>query len=189
MQTAIAKIISLVLAPLVVVIPATFVVSYFGTKNMILSLVWMLVSLVFILVLMAPLVIFVKKGKFSDLDVSVQKQRPLLFLIEFIFAVVYFSVLYVFHAPRELFIGIITIFILLIVFGVVNKFIKASGHMGMLSAIITLFVFMGGLVYLWGFLLIPVLAWSRVKIKRHTLKEVLIGTIVGILVAGFITIF
>jgi membrane-associated phospholipid phosphatase len=183
MQIVIAKIISLILAPLVVVIPATFMASYFGTKNMVLSFEWMLVSLAFILVLMAPLVFFVKKGQFADLDVSVQKQRPLLFLIEFIFAVIYFSVLYFFHAPKELFVGIITIFVLLIVFGIVNKFIKASGHVGMLSAIVTLFVFTGGLIYLWGFLLIPILAWARLATKRHTFKEVIAGTIIGILVA------
>jgi putative transposase len=188
MQTALAKIISSILAPLVVVIPATFVVSYFGTKNIILSLEWTLVSLAFILVLIAPLVFLVKKGQFANLDVSVQQQRPLLFLIEFIFALVYFAVLYFFHAPKDLFIGIITIFALLIVFGIVNKFIKASGHVGMLAAIITLFVFKGGPIYLWGFILVPILAWSRIKIKRHTLKEVIAGLIVGILVASIIAI-
>lgn len=188
MQTKIAKIISLVLAPLVVVIPATFVVSFFGTRNVLLSFEWMLVSLFFILVLMAPLVFFVKKGQFANLDVSVQKQRPLLFFIEFVFALIYFSVLYFFHAPKELFIGIITIFALLIIFGIVNKFIKASGHVGMLSAIITLFVFKGGPIFLLGFLLVPVLAWARLKTKRHTINEVIVGTVVGILVAALIAI-
>jgi len=188
MQTALAKKISLILAPLVVVIPATFVVSYFGTRNIVLSLEWMLVSLVFILLLMAPLVIFVKKGHFSDLDVSVQKQRPWLFLIEFIFTLAYFSVMYFFHAPKELFLGIITIFVLLIVFGIVNKFIKASGHLGMLSAIVMLFVFMGGWVYLPGFVLIPILAWSRIRLKKHSLQEVLAGVVIGISVVIFIIV-
>lgn len=183
MQTALAKIISLILAPLVVVIPATFMVSYFGTRNIILSFEWMLVSLVFILVLMAPLVIFVKKGHLSDLDVSVQKQRPWLFFIEFIFALAYFLVLYFFHAPKQLFLGIITIFVLLIVFGIVNRFIKASGHVGMLSAIVTLFSLVGGPIYLLGFILVPALAWSRIKLKKHSLQEVLAGAAIGISVA------
>ncbi len=188
MQTNIAKIISLVLAPLVVVIPATFMVSFFGTKNLLLSFEWMLVSLFFILTLMAPLVFFVKKGQFANLDVSVREQRPLLFFIEFVFAAIYFSVLYLFHAPKELFIGIITIFALLIVFGIVNKFIKASGHVGMLSAIITLLVLKGGPIFLLGFLLVPILAWARLKTKRHTLNEVIAGTVVGVLVAALIAI-
>jgi membrane-associated phospholipid phosphatase len=188
MQNMLAKIVSSVLAPLVIVIPATFMVSYFGTKNAILSFEWMVVSLAFILILMAPLVFFVKKGQFANLDVSVQQQRPLLFFIEFIFALFYFAVMYFFHAPKELFIGIITIFILLAVFGIVNKFIKASGHVGMLAAIITLFVFKGGPIFLFGFILVPILAWSRLKLKRHTGKEVIVGLIVGILVAALIAI-
>jgi membrane-associated phospholipid phosphatase len=188
MQNKLAKIISSILAPLVIVIPATFLVSYFGTKNVFLSFEWMLVSLVFILILMAPLVFFVKKGQFANLDVSVQQQRPLLFLIEFIFALVYFAVLYFFHAPKELFIGIITIFVLLIVFGFVNKFIKTSGHVGMLAAIIALFVLKGGPIFLLGFILVPILAWSRIKLKRHTLGEVIVGLLVGVLVAALVVI-
>lgn len=188
MQNILAKIISYALAPLVIVIPATFMVTYFGTKNVFLSFEWMVVSLAFILILMAPLVFFVKKGQFANLDVSVQQQRPLLFFIEFVFALVYFSVLYFFHAPKELFIGIITIFALLAVFGIVNKFIKASGHIGMLAAIITLFVFKGGPIFLLGFVLVPIMAWSRLKLKRHSLNEVIAGLIVGILVATLIAI-
>lgn len=186
MRILVAKAISNILSALAVVVEATFVLTYLGTKNIFLSLEWTLISSALILVLLAIVYYFVRKGKFSDLDVSTQKQRPLLFLLDFIFAAVYISILYLFHAPKELFIGNIAVFLVVIVLAVVNKFIKASVHMAVLSGALTLFVFMGGLVYLWGFLLIPVLAWARLATKRHAPKEVIAGTVVGILVAGLV---
>ena len=188
MKLLIAKGISNILSALAVVVEATFVLSYLGTKNLWLSLQWTLVSSIFILLLLGVVYYYVRKGKFSDLDVSTQKQRPLLFLLDFILALVYLPTLYLLHAPITLFVGNIAVFAIVIILVIVNKFIKASVHMAILSGALTLFVFMGGPIYLWGFLLIPVLAWARLTTKRHTLKEVIAGTVLGILVATLIVI-
>jgi membrane-associated phospholipid phosphatase len=188
MRILIAKAISNILSALAVIVEATFVLVYLGTKNLFLSLEWTLVSSAFILVLLTAVYYFIRKGKFSDLDVSTQKQRPLLFVLDFIFALVYLPVLYLLHAPKALFVGNIAIFAVVMILAAVNRFVKASVHMAVLSGALTLFVFIGGPLYLWGFLLIPVLAWARLTTKRHTLKEVVTGTIIGILVAAFIMV-
>ena len=188
MRILIAKAISNILSALAVVVEATFILTYLGTKNLLLSLEWTLVSLAFILVLLLAVYYFVRKGKFSDLDVSTQKQRPLLFLMDSIFALTYFSVLYLFHAPKALFIGNVATFAVVIVLVLANKFIKASVHMAVLSGALTLFVFMGSWVCLLGFVLIPILAWARLTTKRHTIKEILAGTIIGILTAVFVAL-
>jgi membrane-associated phospholipid phosphatase len=188
MQLLIAKAISNILSALAVAVEATFVLSYLGTKNLFLSLEWTLVSLVFILLLLAVVYYFVRKGKFSDLDVSTQKQRPLLFLLDFILALVYLPTLYFLHAPKVLFVGNIAVFAIVVLLIIVNKYIKASVHMAVLSGALTLCVFIGGPVYLWTFLLLPVLAWARLTTKRHTPREVVAGTVLGILVAVLIAI-
>ncbi|MGA2911206.1 MAG: hypothetical protein ABSE17_01005 [Candidatus Levyibacteriota bacterium] len=188
MRILIAKAISNILSALAVIVEATFVLSYLGTKNLWLSLEWTLVSLAFILGLLGIVYYFVRIGKFSDLDVSTQKQRPLLFLLDFIFALIYLPTLYLLHAPRALFIGNVAVFAIVIILIVVNKFIKASVHMAVLSGALTLFVFMGGPIYLLGFFLLPVLAWARLTTKRHTLNEVVTGTALGILVAVLVAI-
>jgi membrane-associated phospholipid phosphatase len=144
--------------------------------------------LAFILALLGIVYYFVRIGKFSDLDVSTQKQRPLLFLLDFIFALIYLPTLYLLHAPRALFIGNVAVFAIVIILTIVNKFIKASVHMAVLSGALTLFIFIGGPIYLLGFLLVPVLAWARLTTKRHAPKEVIAGTVLGILVAALIAI-
>ncbi len=176
------------MSALAVVVEGTFVLTYLGTSNLYLSLRWTLLSLALILALLVIVYYFVRKGKFSDLDVSTQTQRPLLFLLDFIFAAIYLSILYLFHAPKTLFVGNIAVFMVVIVLMVVNRFIKASVHMAVLSGALTLFVFMGGLTYLWGFILIPILAWARLTTKRHAFKEVVVGTIIGILIAAIIVV-
>jgi len=189
MQILLAKAISNILSALAVAVEATFILSYLGTKNLYSALEWTIVSSVLIGILLVVVYYFVRKGKFSDLDVSTQKQRPLLFLLDFIFALVYFLILYFFHAPKDLFVGNIAVFAIVIILLIVNKSIKASVHMAMLSGALTLFVVMGGLIYLWGFLLLPVLAWARLTTKRHKSKEVIAGTILGILVAVIAGVF
>jgi hypothetical protein len=184
MKLLIAKGISNILSAFAVVIESTFILAYLGTSNLGSALQWTVISVVIILLLLIVVYYFVRKGKFSDLDVSTQKQRPLLFALDFIFAAIYLSALYILHAPRELFLGNIAVFLAVAVLVVVNKFIKASVHMAILSGSLTLFVFLGGTAYLWGFILIPILAWARLTTKRHTLNEVIAGTIIGLLTSG-----
>lgn len=184
-----AKIISTIFAPLVVIVPAAFVLSYLETKNIYVSFGWFFLTLIFVLCLVGCIFVLIKKGKFANFDVSVQKQRPLLILLELSFALVYFFALLFLNAPKELFFGIINIFLLLTTLLIVNKFIKASGHVAILSAIVTFFAFKSEIIYsLIGAILVLTLAWSRLKLKRHTLKEVLAGAAIGVLVVAFLTI-
>jgi len=65
MQLLIAKAISNILSALAVAVEATFVLSYLGTKNLFLSLEWTLVSLVFILLLLAVVYYLSEKENFQ----------------------------------------------------------------------------------------------------------------------------
>ena len=186
MSTRIAKIISVVLAPLVIVVPGLFLLVLIQKHNLQIALYWMLLLLCFIVPLWAVIFWLTKAKKFSDFDVSTQKQRPLLFAIEAIFTAGYLLVAYLFNAPKEVFVGVVTVVALLSVIAVVNKFIKASGHLSMLSGGLTLFVLVGGWIFTLGYLLIPILAWARLKTKRHTFREVILGIIIGTSVASLV---
>jgi membrane-associated phospholipid phosphatase len=63
---------------------------------------------------------------------------------------------------------------------IVNKFTKASVHVGVVSAFATsLFLVYGG-IFSFSFLLIPLVAWARIKTRNHTKQQTIIGAIVGI---------
>lgn len=70
-----------------------------------------------------------------------------------------------------------------LVLSFVNKVIglKASGHACGVSGPLTLLYILLGNNILWTAILIPVVFWSRINLGRHTIKELIIGTIVGIL--------
>ncbi|MDV3429060.1 MAG: hypothetical protein LIR50_18870, partial [Bacillota bacterium] len=57
--------------------------------------------------------------------------------------------------------------------------IKASGHAcGVMGPVLICIYFLGK--YSWFFLLIiPIVFWSRLKMGRHTLRELLLGTSVS----------
>ena len=64
---------------------------------------------------------------------------------------------------------------------IVNQKIKASIHMEAFTAFAVIEgILFGG--YWWLLLLlIPVVAWSRLTLKRHSLPEVIVGTTIGAL--------
>ncbi len=57
--------------------------------------------------------------------------------------------------------------------------IKASEHACGISGPITLLINLIGFNFVWLYLLIPLVFWSRIKLGRHTLKELVIGTFIG----------
>jgi len=69
----------------------------------------------------------------------------------------------------------------LVVLGLVNAFTKVSGHLSVLSAFLTFLVLAEGPLFITSFVLIPLLAWARIKTKNHTLFQTVLGTLVGAL--------
>jgi hypothetical protein len=181
MRKYIAEAISLVLSPLVILIPVPFFLVYEKTGDLFLSLFWTFLSLVFILLFFILILLGIRFKFFSDWNVSKREQRPALFLSGVILSLIYLGLLVVFNAPFVLFLGIIAIISGLIVLGIVNIFTKASGHLAVLSSFLTFLVLIEGPLFLTGFILVPILAWSRMETKNHTLFQTVLGTMVGVL--------
>jgi hypothetical protein len=67
------------------------------------------------------------------------------------------------------------------IFSKIIKF-KASGHACGLSGPLTLLFYVFGSYALIGAILIPLLFWASIKLKRHTFMQLLIGSIIPILI-------
>jgi hypothetical protein len=183
MTKSAASIISFILNPYFIVVFASFLIIYKVTGQLILSLQWTIYSFLFLLTLGLLTVYAVHKGIFTDLDVSKREQRPLLFFFCFIFALLYLLSLYVFQAPFILFVITYGIIAGLVIISIINMKIKASLHAASMSA----FIFAVALMYKGFFLLLillfPIVGWARVKIKRHTIPEIITGGFVGSLLS------
>ncbi len=78
----------------------------------------------------------------------------------------------------------VLITIMYFLFFLITLWFKISGHMTMATLFVgTLIVWFGGFTWLLVFAL-PVLAWSRVVLKRHTRLQVITGIIFGACIVG-----
>ncbi|MDO8658482.1 MAG: hypothetical protein Q7K55_07100, partial [Candidatus Levybacteria bacterium] len=73
----------------------------------------------------------------------------------------------------------------ILVFNLVNYYTKASIHTGVACAFVISIGFLYGFSFFLGFLwIIPLIAWSRIITKNHTVKETILGGFLG----GIITL-
>jgi membrane-associated phospholipid phosphatase len=174
-----AKIISWVLNPLVVLLPVPYILVAHFTKGRS-PLLWMEFSFLFMLIAAFLIALFVFKGYFSDLDVSKKEERPLLFLLVGIITVFYLLSLFILSGPIVLYIAVLAITVGLLILYFVSHFLKASIHVVVLSSFLlgVALIYKGPTFFL--FLLLPLVMWSRIKLKRHTLKETIAGLILGL---------
>lgn len=189
MKISIARVISLLFNPFLILIFLPFFLVYKSSSNINTSIFWTSYSFIFLLVIAQIVLYYVRRKVFSDLDVSVRTQRPLLFKILFIAGIIYISGLYILHAPRVLYVMVFSLLFGVLVANAINIKIKASLHVATVSALILGLVLGLGADFTFLLLLIPIVGWSRVKLKRHTVSETVVGGVVGSLLLLFIYAF
>lgn len=179
---AFAKIVSLLLGPFFALFPVLFISVAKFSNDYSHALKWTIFSYAFVVAVALFVIIGVMLGIFSNFDVSKREQRPLLFAFSGLAMFCYLIALIIFDGPKILFIDLSAIVLGLIIIIIVNKWIKASIHLATFTAV-ALFV---GIVYKGYFFLalalIPLLAWSRIKMKEHSLRETIVGSILGIMI-------
>lgn len=107
--------------------------------------------------------------------------------LAFIFAIIGYAAGFVFCIAAKQPVGtafiLLTYFISGVVLAVFNKFIhiKASGHAcGVAAPALMLVIFLGAPA-LPALLVLPLVFWARISIKRHKLSELFTGTAVGVI--------
>jgi membrane-associated phospholipid phosphatase len=147
-----------------------------------------------------PIIYFLKllkEKKVGNWDVTNQKERrklfgPLIIFISISTVVLYSFTLFTVLSPSGtlLFKYLLKIQIAgILLFSylyIISPFLKSSGHVGTMAVfyLFTLKIF--GFGYFWIIILILFQAVARVKLKKHTVPEVIAGFISGILIGGLV---
>lgn len=177
-----ARAVSFLLGPIFVLLPVPYILVGTLNQNYVYALKWTIFSYSFILAVAIFIVLGVLLGVFSNFDVSKREQRPLLFLFSAFAMFCYLLSLITLNGPKVLFIALFAIILGLMVIVIVNRWIKASIHMATATSVILFIdIVYKGYFFLLLFL-IPLLAWSRVKMKEHTPLETVVGSILGIVI-------
>jgi hypothetical protein len=183
MTTSLARFISLILNPILLLVFVPFFLLLKNDRSLYHALVWTGYTFIFLAGMTGFLYYGVKKKLFTDMDVSKRTQRPLLFLASAVVAVLYIVGVSFSHGPRVLTgIGVGVILGVLIT-SIVNTKLKASIHVATVSALIFALAIIYSGYYLFLLFLIPLVAWARLKIHRHTLPETVVGGLLGILLS------
>ncbi len=182
-----ARIISFVSNPVFILFPVPYLLVYRFGYGHAYAMKWSLFNLLYLGIAGIFVLYEVKMKVFSDMDVSKREQRPLLFGVLSIIAIIYFFSLFLLKAPPILFITIWGVMVGTLAATVINMRIKASLHVGTITAVLITIVKLYALPY-YLFLLIPLVAWSRIRIKRHTEVEVIAGFLFGIALTFFMYI-
>lgn len=121
-----------------------------------------------------------KNGTYTNFDVSNKTQRQSWYIFAILLLLSVTIILYVTDQTRTLRLSVLFSLILLVTSQIMNYFIKSSLHVSFnifLSFLIIPMNLITGLLFLVFTILI---AWARFTLKRHTFREIIAGSVIGL---------
>ena len=177
-----ARIISFISNPVLLSIPFSYALVFKSREDFLYALAWTFVSILFASLVGVFVVLAVRKGVFSDFDISKRQERTPVFIFTGLLSVLYFLIVFLLNGPRVLLIALGALLLGVIIADIINRKIKASIHLAVFSSFsVIMGILYGGMF--WVLLLIaPLVAWSRVKLKKHEPFETIVGGLVGTII-------
>lgn len=119
----------------------------------------------------------------SDIEVSVRQERTQLRLVGAVMLVVGVPALIAWTTDTDVVIQrALTVFPLGFALGyLLSHLWKVSGHVSSMAALVTFSVLMYGAPALFLAILVPLLAWARVRLREHSVWETVLGGALGVL--------
>lgn len=125
----------------------------------------------------------VRTGKYTNMDVSNREQRNSLYIFNFVVISIYIAALFYTQQNFHYILIILFLLLLLMVMFMSNFFIKSSMHTSFNVFVSALFFALSpSYGFIWLFLTVLV-AVSRVILKRHTTKEVIMGAFIAVVIS------
>jgi len=185
-RVQVARYISIIFSPITVSLPAIFLVALYHQEPN--SLFFAAIAVLFLSIgPMLYILVGVSLGKFSDIDVSIRSQRLGPFLFGITSSLIGFFILQFNNAPKNLETVLLTASTIGFILMIITFWWKISMHASSLSGTITFLAVLYGSIVLPAFLLVILIGWSRVVLKRHTVAQVTAGTLLtGALTLGML---
>jgi membrane-associated phospholipid phosphatase len=180
----IARHISNILAPSTISLPFVLLVAFYQARNQLAAFVYACITLFFLSI--GPLIyilIGVRLGKLSDLDVSRRAERAGPFLFGITSIVIGWLVLVLLDGPKNLQTVLIITAVSGVIMMVTTLWWKISIHASSLGGAATILTVLYGAVMLPTFVLLALVSWSRVALRRHTIAQVIGGALVSIAIS------
>lgn len=183
-----ARIVSGVLSPLTISLVAVAVAGYAIKDESVLN--W--IALYVVLSILPPtlyIMYLVRKGTVSDFHLNVRTERTKPFLLMTTNSALGFTVMLLLGAPKLILIVLAAAVLQLLFMLIITLRWKISGHCTAIAGLVVLTIALFGENMLPLILTVPLVAWSRIRLKRHTFAQTLAGTGLGITTVGALLYF
>ena len=177
----VARLVSNILAPASISLPFIVLVALYHAHNVPRALLYALLTLFFLSV--GPFIyilIAVRLGKISDVDVSRRTERAGPFLFGLSSVLAGWLALIILQGPQTLQTLLIITAVSGVVMMVTTLWWKISIHASSMGGVATMLTAFYGAVMLPTFVLLILVSWSRVVLRRHTVSQVIAGSLVSI---------
>lgn len=172
------------LHPFIISVPLGILFLYLSGIGPVEATKWISIAA---LITLLPIFAFLRaRSDYSIRAVNSREKRNLLYLIGLIQITGVAVVFRILSAPETVQLSSVTLLILALVGGLINRFTKISLHVGILSGFSTAISFMSIEIGSLWFLLTLVVGWARIRLERHTLQQVALGLSVPALFIAFI---
>lgn len=181
---AIARWISHIISPHIVGVVLIAVMAMQYGDNPLGVLLWL--AVVIPLLVVPPLVYLgwlVHTGAIEDIYMPARETRLRPLMVLLLWLVLCLGLLHYWQAPAIVEIFVTVAIFLGAVLGAVTLFWKISFHGAAISAAATTTVMMAGSSAWPVMLLVPLVGWARVRLQRHTIRQVIYGSLVGAIIA------
>jgi membrane-associated phospholipid phosphatase len=181
---AIARWISHVISPHIVGVVLTSMMALHFSPDPLRVLLW-LVGLMPLLVAppLAYLLWRVRRGALADIYMPERETRLRPLTLMMIWLLVCLSLIRYWAAPPIVELFVLAATVMIGVLSLVTLFWKISFHGATITAAATATVLMAGSSAWPVMLLVPLVGWARVRLERHTPRQVIFGSLVGALIA------
>lgn len=175
----IAQIISIISNPLILIPPISYALVFKTSEDASYAIKWMLISMLF--ASLVGLFVFwgVKRGIFSNMDISVRKERTPAFIFAGIVMSVYLLLILITSGPTILLVTLGALLLGVLVVSAINQRTKVSMHLAVFSSFALILGLLFGGIFWVLLLFAPVVAWSRVKLNKHKPFETAAGAAIG----------
>ncbi len=148
----------------------------------------LLLSIFFLCLFPIIAIVYSQQKGTIDIWVSNQKDRTFFYIIALVGYVIAAIIFFIIDQKTLFVLSTAYVFVTLVV-TISNFSTKVSSHSAGVAGPLTALTLIYGLVLFPIFLLVPVVFWSRLKLKAHSITQLTIGTIIGVVVTFIVFYF
>ncbi len=180
MRERIASLTSNILNPFLVGLVLILLLSFKSTSSALDAVKWSLILIaVSILPVFLVIIYLVRSQKLEGPFINVRKQRTKIYLLAGVCASVGYVILHYLGAPPILVATSVAGLSGAVIFMCVNLWWKISLHTAFVTASVTALIILYGSITAVTVVLVPIIAWSRIELKHHSLAQVIAGALLA----------